>query len=153
MALAHAELLAQSTAAFRVDDLRLPQRIRHHADVAHPDTVREARTERLDDRFLGREPHGEKAHGALRLREQRKLLVEQQPARKMLAEPLPRLLDALRLQDVGADTEDHARAATIRALIFATAPAKPSNSACATIAWPILSSTIEAMAAIGATLW
>ena len=153
MPLADAELPAQRAAALRVDDLRLPERVRHHADVAHPDAVREARAERLDDRFLRREPHREKAHGPLRLREQRELLVEQQPAREVLAEPLPRLLDALRLQDVGADAEDHARAATMSAFIFATAPAKPSNNACATIAWPMLSSTIERMAAIGATLW
>ena len=62
------------------------------------------------------------------------LFVEQQATREMLAEALPRLLDALRLQNVRADTEDHARAATMSDFIFATAPAKPSNSACATIA-------------------
>ena len=99
MPLAHAELPAHGAAALRVDDLRLPQLVRHHADVAHPDAVRETRAERLDDRFLGGEPHREKAHGPLRLREQRELLVEQQPAREVLAEPLPRLLDALRLRE------------------------------------------------------
>ena len=153
MALAHAELPAQGAAALRVDDLRLPELVRHHADVAHPDAVREARAERLDDRFFRREPHREKAHGRFAFANSCELLVEQQPAREMLAEALPRLLDALRLQDVGADTENHERAATMSAFIFATAPAKPSNSACATIAWPMLSSTIERIAAIGATLW
>ena len=64
MPLAHAELPAQRAAALRVDDLRLPELVRHHADVAHPDAVCEARAERLDDRFLGREPHREKAHRA-----------------------------------------------------------------------------------------
>jgi hypothetical protein len=47
----------------------------------------------------------------------------------VLAEARPRLLDALHFQYVGADPEDHARAATISAFIFATAAAKPSNSA------------------------
>ena len=144
MSLADAELATQGAAALRVDDLRLPELVRQHADVAHPDAVREPRAERLDDRFFRGEPHREEPHGALGLREQRELFVEQQPAGEVLAEPLPRLLDALRLQDVGADTEDHARAATMSAFILATAPAKPSNSACATIAWPMLSSTIAA---------
>jgi hypothetical protein len=39
----------------------------------------------------------------------------------VLAEPLPRLLDALRLQHVGADAEYHVRAATISAFMRATA--------------------------------
>ena len=153
MTFADAELAAQGAAALGIDDLRLPELVRQHADVAHPDAVRETRAERLDDRFLGGEPHREKPHGALRLGEQRELFVEQQTAREVLAEPLPRLLDALRLQNVRADTEDHARAATMSAFILATAPAKPSNSACATIAWPMLSSTIAVIAATGITLW
>ena len=82
----------------RVDDLRLPELVRHHADVAHPDAVREAGAERLDDRFLGREAHREKAHGPFRFREQRELFVEQHAAREVLAEALPGPLDALGLQ-------------------------------------------------------
>ncbi len=122
MAFADAELAAHGLTPLGVHDLRLPERIRHHADVAHPYAVGKARAERLDDGFLGRKTHGEKAHGPLALLEQRVFLVEQQPPSEMLAELEPGLLDALRLKNIGADTEDHERAATISAFIFATAP-------------------------------
>ena len=72
MAFADAELAAQRAAALGVDDLRLAELVRQHADVAHPNAVRETGAERFDDRFLGREAHREKAHGALRLGEQRR---------------------------------------------------------------------------------
>jgi hypothetical protein len=52
----------------------------------------------------------------------------------VIAEAFPGLLDARNLQHVGADAVNHDRAALINAFIFATATAKPSNSACATIA-------------------
>ena len=76
----------------------------------------------------------------------------------MLAEALVEPLDALELHDVGADAEDHApalapRASTISALHLATARAMPSITARATIAWPMLSSTISGIAATGCTLW
>src|SRR5687767_15144734 len=90
---ADSELPAHRAAALRIDDLRLAELVGHHADIADPDAIREARAERFDDRFLRGEPHSEEAHGPFRLREQGKLFVEQQAARKMLAEPLPRLLD------------------------------------------------------------
>src|SRR5262249_44289812 len=134
-------------------DLGLAEPVREHADVADPDAVRETRAERLHDRLLGCEAHREEAHRPLARREQPVLVLEKQAAREVLAEARPRLLDAVDLEDVGADPVDHARAATISAFIFATAPAKPSNNACATIAWPMLSSTISAIAATGATLW
>ncbi len=43
-------------------------------------------------------------------------------------------------------------AATISAFISATAALKPTNSACATSAWPMFSSLIPLIAAIGSTL-
>ena len=43
----------------RPDDLRLAAPVLHHADVANPHAVGEARAHRLDDRFLGGEAHGE----------------------------------------------------------------------------------------------
>ena len=49
---ADAELPAQGAAALRIDDLRLTELVRHHADVTDPDAVCETRTERLDDRFF-----------------------------------------------------------------------------------------------------
>jgi len=56
----------------------------------------------------------------------------------------------------GFDVEDedvHLRAAVISAFISRTASPRPVNSARATIAWPMFSSTISWMAATGCTLW
>src|SRR5688572_29184224 len=105
MALTHAKLAAQCAASLGVDDLRLAELVRHHADVAHPNAVRETRAQRFDDRFLGSKAHRQKPHGSFRLGEQRQFLVEQYTACEMLAEALPRSLDALRLQDVRANPE------------------------------------------------
>ena len=96
--------------------------------------VREPGADRLHDRFLRREAHREKPHGPLGFGEQALLLVEQQTPREMVAEARVGPLHAFDLEYVRADAENHERAATISAFIFATAAGNPSNSACATIA-------------------
>src|ERR1700719_3085320 len=60
-------------------------------------------------------------------------------------------LDAIDLEHIDADPVDH-RAARINSFMSRTALAKPSTMARATIACPILSSTISGMAAIGSAL-
>ena len=62
------------------------------------------------------------------------------------------LVDALRLENIDANSKNHSRAATIRAFISRTATARPSNTAREMMEWPMLSSTISRMAATGCTL-
>src|SRR5690606_12961149 len=63
-------------------------------------------------------------------------------------------LDTTDQHHIGAYTDDHrgASAPMISARISATAPARPENSARAMIAWPMLSSLIPGIAAMGSTL-
>src|SRR5439155_11963783 len=85
--------------------------------------------------------------------ELRLLLGHEQMLEEARAETLERARDAPALEDIDADAEDHARAATIRAFISRTAAARPTNSACPITACPMLSSTISRTAATGCTLW
>ena len=55
-------------------------------------------------------------------------------------------------EHIDTDSENHWRAATISAFISRTAGARPSNTARAMMACPMLSSTISWMAATGCTL-
>ena len=106
---------------------------------------------RLDDRFLGGKAHGEKALRPLRelqlrpLRGSSRCSMKREPKRSSVA------CDALGLEHVHADAKDHARAASISAFISRTARARPTNSARAMMAWPMLSSTISGSAATGCT--
>ena len=63
-----------------------------------------------DDRFLGGESHGQETYRPLVLLEELALLVHQQALNEMVAETVVRLLDARQLDDVRADTVDHAEA-------------------------------------------
>src|SRR6185369_5057273 len=148
-------------------------------DVANPHTVREAGAHRLDDRFLGREPHGEEAFRTLRAGELLALCRHEQPVDEMIAEALERLLDASRLEHIDADTVNHGRriiretsaprgslsadargagrhaqrlASSMSWRMSRTAGPMPSNTARAMIAWPMFSSTMSAIAATGCTL-
>ena len=60
--------------------------------------------------------------------------------------------DAPDLHHVHAEAEDHGRAWRSRAFISRTARSMPTSTAWATMAWPMLSSSISAMAATGRTL-
>ncbi len=93
--------------------------------------------------------------GRLRLAEQLLFGRQQQTSNEVLAMTLERRFHARKLHDVGADAKDHlpSRPSIINRFISRTARGKPSNTARATMAWPILSSTISRMAATGCTLW
>jgi adenosylmethionine-8-amino-7-oxononanoate aminotransferase len=79
----------------------------------------------------------------------------QDAAGKALAVAVQRRAHAGDVHQVGANAQNHAvrRASTISAFISRTARSKPVNSAWATMAWPMFSSRISAMAATGCTLW
>ena len=119
--------------------------------------MREPGPHRLDDRFLRREPHRQKAHRAAVAAERLELGGQQQALDEALAELLVHQPYALLLYHVRTDAEDHApalvpRASTISRFISATARAMPSRSERATMACPMFSSTISWIAAIGCTL-
>src|SRR5205807_4546340 len=143
---------AHALAARREDHLGLAPRVLHHAHVADPHAVRKAGPHGLDDGLLGGESHGEKALAALGAAELRVLLGHEQMLDEARAEALERAHDARALQHIDPDAEDHARAAAISAFISRTAAGRPTNSACAISAWPMLSSTISRSAATGCTL-
>src|SRR5262245_27215311 len=63
-ALARAQLASDLVSARGPDHTRPSARVLNDADVAHPDSMREAGPERLRDRFLAREAHREVALGA-----------------------------------------------------------------------------------------
>jgi hypothetical protein len=147
-----AQPATQALAPGRPDDLRLAPGVLHDADVADPHAVREAGAQRLDDRFLGSKAHRQEALGPARAGELRALGRQQQPLDEALAPALEGRMHAPRLQHIDADTVDH-RAASIAAFMARTAAGRPSNTARATIAWPILSSTMSRIAATGATFW
>ena len=149
---ADAELAAQALAARRVDHLGLAPVVLHHADIADPHAVRKAGAHGLDDRLLGGEAHGEEALRPRGARQLRLLVRQQQPVDEVLAETRQRALDARQLQHVDADAVDHPRARCICARISRTAAARPSNTAWAMMAWPMLSSMISGIAATGPTL-
>ena len=149
---ADAEFPAQPLTARGVDDLRPAPLVLHYTNVANPHAVREARAHGLDHGFLGGKAHRQKPRRALRARELRALGGHQQTLDKVLAEASVGALDALLPQDVDADPVDHRRARCICACISRTAEPRPSNTAWAMIAWPMLSSVISAMAATGPTL-
>src|SRR5262249_6232279 len=139
-------------AALGVHHLGFTPRVLHDAHVADPHAVREARAHRLDDRLLGGEAHGEKTPGAGGARQLRPLLRHQQVLDEAGTEALEGLRDARGLEHVDADAEDHPRASVISLFISRIADGSPTNSACATIACPMLSSTISRTAATGCTL-
>src|SRR5207302_9030120 len=104
-------------------------------------------------RALGREAHAPSARAGFGARGRRRLRGHEQTLEEASAETLERARDAPALEDIDADAEDQARAATIRAFISRTAAARPTNSACPITACPMLSSTISRTAATGCTLW
>src|SRR5438045_63175 len=74
---------------------------------------------------------------------------------KALAIALQQPGDALHLDDIRTDPDNHgvlSRAVSMRRFISRMASAQPMNKACATIAWPMLSSEIRRIAATGCTL-
>src|SRR5439155_802353 len=81
-------------------------------------------------RILGGEARAPEGLAALSARELRLRLGHEQMLEEASAETLKRARDAPALEDIDADAEDHARAATIRAFISRTAAARPTNSAC-----------------------
>src|SRR5581483_3664457 len=146
------EGLPHALAAFGEHHLRFPPGVLHHAHIADPDTVREAGAHGLDDRFLGGKPHRQETRRPLRLGELHVLRGHEQMLHEARSESLQGLIDALRLEHIDTDSENHPRAATMRAFISRTATANPSNTAREMMAWPMLSSTISLIAATGCTL-
>ena len=122
----------------------------------------EAGAERLYDRLLCGKAHRQEPHRTPVAAEGAFLLGQQQPADEMLSMARIDRLDARKLHDVGAYAEDHQpaprgagrdrRASSISAFISLTAAAMPATIARATIACPMLSSTISSIAATGWTL-
>ena len=94
--------------------------------------MREAGAHALHDRLLGGEAHRQKAHRARGALELRALLRHEQMRDETLAVLLEHPLDAIDLEHVDPDAEDH-RAARISAFMSRTAFASPSNTARAMI--------------------
>jgi len=153
MPVTHSQAPAHPLPALGEYDFRLPPGVLHHPHVPDPHPVREPRSHRLDDRLLGRKPHGDEPHPPLGLRKLRLLLRHQQPLDETLPVPLQRLLDPLHLEDIHPDPVDHARAALISAFMSRTAASSPANTAREMMACPMLSSTTSRIAATGCTLW
>src|SRR5688572_7023966 len=151
--IADAQRTAYPIAALGKDDLRLAPRVLHHAHVANPHAMCEAGAHRLDDRLLGGKTHRDEARGPAGVYKLRLLLGHEQALHEVLAETLERALDPVRFEHVDPDAENHGRAAIIRAFMVCTASVRPTNTARDTMACPILSSTISAIAATGWTLW
>ncbi len=114
--------------------------------------MREARAHGLDDGLLGRETHRQKPFGSPRFAQLRALGRHQQAFDEMVAVLVVELLDASGFEHVDADAEDHRRAPSISAFMSPTARSSPVKMARATMQWPMLSSTISAIAATGITL-
>ena len=95
--------------------------------------------------------HREEARGARGALELRALLGHEQMPHEPLAVLLEHALHALGFEHVDADAVNH-RAARIRSFMSRTAFGSPSNTARAMMAWPMFSSTISRIAAIGSTL-
>src|SRR5271156_3131724 len=153
---ADAELAAHLLATRREHHIRPSPVVLHDADIADPDAVSEAGAHRLDDCLLGGKARREKPLGPGGARQLRQFLRQQQVIDQPLAEARITFVHALGAQHIDADAKDHRapgwRAPIINAFMARTAALRPSKTACATIAWPILSSTISAMAATAATL-
>jgi hypothetical protein len=152
MALAHSQAAADFVAALGKHHLGLTPGVLHHPDIPDPNAVREARAHGFDNRLLGGKAHGNETLGPLRARELRLLFRQQQVIDETRAEFLQCAADALRLEHVHADTENHGRAATINCFMSRMAGASPSNTARAMMECPMLSSTMSRIAATGCTL-
>src|SRR5262249_15908731 len=109
---AGAELATERAAALREDDFGSAAGVLDDADVAHPDAVREARAQRLRDRLLPGEAHGEETLRPSVGRVGRELLRHEDAARELLAVARARGSVAIQALDVDADPEDHG--ATLR---------------------------------------
>ena len=149
---ADAEALADALATLGVDDFGFTPGILHHANIANPDTVREAGPHGFDDRFLGGEAHGKKARGALGFGQLHLFGGHEEMLDKARAKTLEGLVDALRFENIDTNSKNQSRAATIRAFISRTATLRPSKTAREMMEWPMLSSTISPIAATGCTL-
>jgi len=102
--------------------------------------MREARAHALDDGFLGGKTHGKKSHRPRRALELRSFLGQQQMSDETFAVLLIHAFDAINLQNIDADAENHeilapaaALALRIKAFISPTALANPSMMERATI--------------------
>src|SRR5262249_35774561 len=104
-------------------------------------------------RLLAGEAHGEETLAALGARELRGFRGHQQVLDEARTEALERARDALALEQVDADAEDHARAVSMSCFISRTAAARPTCRAWLMGAWRMLSWTIGVSAATGCTLW
>ena len=82
---ADAELAAHLLAARRIDHFGPAPGVLHHAHVANPDAMREARAHGLDDGLLGGETHREKPFGSPRFAELRAFGRHQQAVDEMVA--------------------------------------------------------------------
>src|SRR6185437_5577094 len=121
-----------------INHLRLAPRVLHDAHVANPDAVGKTRPHAFDDGFLGREAHGQEAHGTRGAFKLRSLGRQQQVPDEALAVLVEHALDPINLQNIDADAENHgvldpARVRSIKSFISRTALASPSMMARATI--------------------
>src|ERR1700730_16612579 len=152
VAFADAEPLANPLAALGEHDFGFAPGVLYDANIADPNTVGKPGAHGFDDRFLGGEAHGQKTRGALGLGQLHLLGGHEEMLDEARAKTCQRLVDALCLEDIDADSKNHSRAATMRAFISRTATARPSKMAREMMEWPMLSSTISRMAATGCTL-
>src|SRR5690242_18737873 len=133
-------------------EIRLPKIIVAYTDMAQAYWVAHPGTHRFRKRFLGGKTLGQKHSRVDASSIFRPFLFRQQAPGKAIAIFLQQPRNARRFYQIGADSINHARASSISFFISRTARSKPTNSAWATIAWPMLSSDTSLMAATGWTL-
>src|ERR1017187_7948653 len=123
------------------------------ADVVPVDRKMDTRAHGFGKCFLGGKAFGEVVGGLGMRAEALIFIIDQDALGETVAEARERALDAADIDQVGAGAEDHARrASVISRRISRIAGSQPVNTACATIAWPMLSSAMPGMAAICPTL-
>src|SRR6202000_2729359 len=112
------------------------------ANIPNPNPMREACAHRLHDGLFRGEAHRDEACRPLCLGQLFALRRHQQMVDETRAESLQCSGDALHLQHIHANAENHSRAAIISCFMSRTATVRPSNSARAMMAWPMFNSTI-----------
>src|SRR5690242_7106454 len=139
---------------FRVElEIGFSQGVMGYSDMAQADRMPDTRAKGFGKRFLGgktlRQEHG-RLHAFYILRP---LLVCQQASGETLSVFFQQARNTRGFNQIGSDSINHLHASSIRFFISRTACSKPTNSARATIACPMLSSDTPGIAAIAWTFW
>src|SRR4051812_21057781 len=117
------------------------------------DTSPEAGSDRFGESFLRSKALGQRAGGGVRAGGGfAPFCLGKHTVEEPVAPAVERILDALDVAQVRADADDHRRASSISSRIRRTLASRPVKIASPTRKWPMLSSTICGIAAMGTTL-